>query len=409
MDKLHILIYCSDNGLGCTSRAINIATQISENVENCSMLLLTDLPIIGRFKFPQNLDYVHLPGIMQDSDENFQARSLNIALKNTLTIRRKITKSAIKTFKPHIIIIEGNPSALPDEMENTFGFVKERLPGTRVIWGLPDMIGAPRLIADEWKQKGIHAMLDRICDEIWVHGVQEIFDLTTEYNFPETLARKTIYTGYIRAHYVDRRRIDKDEAKMKLKRPYVLVTTGSGTDGYTLIDTYLKLLENTGDEFPFNSVIVTGPLMETYQKYLLMERAENLPNVIFHRYCKHLLQYLKYAELVISNGGFNQLCEILSYRKRSILVPTSAMNNEHHYRAHIFNEIGLAETILPHMLSQKTLGEKIQKILPQRNGFHFNFDTIAQDGLEKIVERIRVLKANPALKFHHTNGVAITQ
>ncbi len=392
MAKIRILIYCLDsNGFSYTSRAIHIATHIVERIETVSMLLITDVPIIGRFKLPPNLDYVHLPGIMQDDNDNFQARHLNIALNNTLTLRHKITKSAIKTFLPHLIIIEGNPAVLPGEVGHTFGFVRERMPDTRIVWALPDTLGVPHTITENWRQQEVYKMLEKICDEIWVHGSQKIFDVGREYQFPDSLLQKVFYTGYIRAPHLTRRRSRRELAEMNLHSPFVLVTTGSGTDGFLLIDTYLQYLEGEESPPPFQSVIITGPMMPTHQKHMLLARAEKLPGVIFHRYTKNLLQYLQHAELVVCNGGFNLLCEILSYGKRSIFVPSHAPDNEHFYRSHIFSELGLVENILPQTLSPKTLGEKIRQAIPgkNRNGQHWRAPKIDQNGLTKIVQRVQ--------------------
>ena len=404
MEKQHLLLYSSDNGgLGFTSRAVWIASHIAENLEKTSMLLLNDLPIINRFKFPQNVDYVHLPGILQKGDEGYETRRLNIDLKNTLTLRRKITKSAIKTFKPGLILIECDPAVLPYEMKNTFGFVKSRFPQTKVVWGMPDIIGEPDKVIPEWKKKNIFSILDALCDEIWVHGAKNIFDFAKKYEFPKSLAEKTFHTGYIQAPYVTRHRIHKDKTKLRLKKPFVLVTTGSGSNGFFLIDNYLRYLEHAGDEVPFRSVIVTGPMMKSQEKHILLERAEKLLNVIFHRYTKNLLQYLKYAQLVVCNGGFNLLCEILSYRKKAIFVPDISKANEHLYRSQIFNELGLVELALPNTLSPDVIGEKVlSSFMDKSNAESLNSINLAQDGLKTIVDRIKYLNSLSAFEMRHT-------
>ena len=93
MSSLRILMYCNDSrGLGQTARTLNIATSLSRALDNCSILVLTDLSTVGRFRLAERVDYVHLPVI---ENRPHQAGSLNIEHENKLRIRRKIAQSAI--------------------------------------------------------------------------------------------------------------------------------------------------------------------------------------------------------------------------------------------------------------------------------------------------------------------------
>lgn len=389
-----ILMYSHDcSGLGHTSRTLSIAAHLAKEIEDCSIMLVTDLSITGHLNFPQNVDFIHLPCIMQRSEDNFYHTNLDIDIKDFLTLRRKITKSAIKSFDPGLIIIESDPSVLPHEMKHTFGFVRKRYPGTRVVWGIPDILGDPETVKKDWIEKDVYRVMDRVCDEIWVHGVQDVFDVVEEYAFPQELANKTHYTGYMRVLEEDVRKYD-EYVQENTDKPYVLVTAGSGAEGFSLLDNYLASLEEANEPMPFRSVITTGPMMKPEQKKHLLERAEKLPDVIFHRYSKHILQYLKHAQLVVCNGGFNMMCEILSYRKKSIFVPMPTPANEHLKRAEIFKELGLIDLISPDELSPESIGAKVREMFKQEH--HNRFDhsrtvtiDIPQKGLETIMKRIR--------------------
>ena len=65
---LKLLIWSHDHsGLGYTARALAMAAYLTERFKDCSVILVTDLPIIGRFRFPSNVDYVRLPGLEERS------------------------------------------------------------------------------------------------------------------------------------------------------------------------------------------------------------------------------------------------------------------------------------------------------------------------------------------------------
>src|SRR2546425_11715615 len=99
-------------GLGHTSRTLAIASSLAANVPDCNILVITDLSIIGRFKFPERVDFVRLPGIDQDAGDGLLMSSLNIDLEDALKIRRQMTQSAARNFKPNLIIIERDPASL---------------------------------------------------------------------------------------------------------------------------------------------------------------------------------------------------------------------------------------------------------------------------------------------------------
>jgi predicted glycosyltransferase len=396
-------MYCHDRfGLGHTTRTLKIASHLAENLPNCSILVLTDLSIIGRFKFPQNVDYVHLPGLTTGANQQYHAGSLNIEQESTLLIRRKITKSAAKTFQPDLLIIERDPFDLQDEMARILSFMREALPKTKVVWGWPDVIGEPQMVVDDWSREGIYQTLDRFCDEIWVYGVKQIFDQVSEYRIPAPLADKVRYTGYLRSPKITSRRVSKEIAQMNPRRPFVLITAGSGAEGYALIDNYLRYVERAGEAVPFQSMVVTGPMMLSRDKLKLKERAQKLPAVKFHRFSKHILQYVRYADLVVSTGGYNTFCEVLSYRKKAIFVPFLTPPREQLLRARIFEDFALGRLMPPGKLAPETIGEMIAASLsnspvhplPRRNV------NISLDGLEQITERAKSLCGQAILVLH---------
>jgi predicted glycosyltransferase len=375
-------------------RTMMMASYLAENLADCSILVLTDLSIIGRFKFPQNVDYVHLPGIASQYNSYQYTGNLNIELDETLTIRRKITKSAARTFQPDFFIVERDPFGLQEEMYRLLSFMREHLPKTKLIWGLSDVIGDPDLIRRDWNRNGFYRVLEQYCDEIWIYGAQEIFDQIHNYQIPAAIASKYYYTGYLRPPRMASPRVHKDIVELKQnKKPYVLITAGSGAEGFALIDNYLQSLERTGDSAPFQSLIVTGPMMQTRHKLLLKERAHKLPGVIFHRFSKNVLQYVKHAHLVVSNGGYNALCEILSYRKKAVFAPPLAPPNEHLLRAEIFQKLGVIRRLHPRELSGERLSEMVQSGLfggPELPAHPVDVP-IPLNGLDKIVERIEIL------------------
>ena len=409
MSSLRVLMCSHDRwGLGSTSRTIAIASRLALDVPACSILVLTDLAIVGRFRFPQNVDFVRLPGVPSHGNGFGPVGKGDPVTDSVLRIRRKITQSVAKSFRPDIVVVERDPIDLPDEMRKALGFVRQELPGTRIVWGLPDVVGEPQAVVASWKRAGVLDLFDGFCDEIWIHGDRGLFDSTEHYAFPSSVAEKTLFTGYLRpsSHPSDR---VQHELAQEPKRPLVILTPGGGANGYPLIDSYFRFLESMKGRVPIRSVVISGPMMGSDERDDLARRAQRLPHLICHRFSKHLLEYLRQARLVVFSGGYNTHCANLAFRKRSIVWPTPSSANEHAHRGRVFAELGVLDLLGASDLEPERLGRMVMTLA---NGAGFPEGEascrIPMEGLDHIGERIRALAGAPALsaRGHRTRHLS---
>jgi predicted glycosyltransferase len=326
--------------------------------------------------------------------------------ERALRIRCMLAERTIESFRPDLVVVDRDPAHLPGEMRAVLTSVREKLPRTRLVWALPDMVGAPGVVGPRWSSEGVFQTLDRLCDEIWVYGVRGVFDQAREYQFPAEIAEKVRYTGYLRSPEVPPHRIPNDLLRAHPDRPLVLVTAGGGASGYPLISNYLDFLERVNGAATFQSVVISGPMMPARWNAELSERARRLPHVIFHRFSKHVIQYVRHSQLAISRGGYNTLCANLTYRKPSILVPDEAPPHEHLLRADVFGRLRWCGLVRPGDLSPARLGDAVMGALaggsdhprPERA------ERVALDGLDTIGERVRTLAVPRRPARHGTHG-----
>ena len=386
---LKLLIWSHDHsGLGYTARALAMAAYLTERFKDCSVILVTDLPIIGRFRFPSNVDYVRLPGLASNGDGN-AATSLDRA--STLKIRRKMLQGIVRTFRPQFVVLERDPLNFTEEVERILTFVHEELNEAKVIWALPDVLGEPESIVASWTAGGVYPVLDALCDEIWVHGDQALFDQARHYRLPERVAAKVVYTGYLRSPRVSTVSVQRKIGSQP-RIPLVLLTAGGGAAGYPLMNSYLDFLEGRRGQVPFRSVIVTGPLMRSVDKQRLKTRAERLSRLTFHRFSRHLLEYLSCADLVVSTGGYNTLCANLSYHKPAIVAPRVRPPNERLLRGRMFERLGITQVLDPVELGSERLGEMVTKtVLVGEAWANGHAGIIPMEGLEQVGTRIEAL------------------
>ena len=398
MSSLRILMCSFDEvGLEQTSRAISIAATLTGAIEDCSILLLTDLSTIGRLKLPAKVDFVHLPRVARKNSNYHSTLGLNIEQSNTLKIRHEITQSTIKTFRPDILIFDESFLGSGDECKEIVSCISDELPNAKVIWGLSDTQGNPEYVISKWKKEGIFDIFDLHSDEIWIYGSRENFDYAEKYQLPEYISNKLLYTGYLTSQSVLPRTVCKDVASLNQGLPTVVLLCGNDSDDYAFIDSYLRFIEAAVAERSFQSIIMAGPSISSRKKRELMSRAQRLPNTLFKRFSKHGLHYIRFADLVISRGSYSVISEIVAHRKPSVIVPNYEAQSETYTRASLFEKLGFITILEPKHFSGDALGSIIN------NGFYnvpriisrTHYEQIRMDGFSVIVDRIHEVAEHP--------------
>src|SRR5690349_2966163 len=251
---------CYDQrGLGRTARTLDIASSLASRFSDSSILVVSNLSIVGRFRTPLGVDVVRVPSIGPSGGAEAGPRRAALERDVAIRIRRTLAVRTIESFQPDLVVIDRDPAHLPSEIQPVLSFVREKLPRTRVAWALPDLVGSPGVVSPRWSAEGVYHTLDRLCDEVWVYGVRGVFDQAREYQFPPALAEKVHHTGYLRSPAVPPHRVPNDLLRAHPDRPLVLVTAGGGASGYPLIKTYLDFLEHANGSAPLQSVVISGP------------------------------------------------------------------------------------------------------------------------------------------------------
>ena len=94
------------------------------------------------------------------------------------------------------------------------------------------------------------------------------------------------------------------------------------------------------------------------------------------------------SDVVVSQAGYNTVCELLSFSRRAILVPRSEPVREQLIRARLLAERGFFEYLEPRDLTSETL---ISKVLEALNTSPSTASTVDLEGLPVIRERVRAL------------------
>jgi predicted glycosyltransferase len=380
-------------GLGHIRRTMSIASSLRGPAIN--IIILTGSPIAGRFAFPDQVDFVRIPGMIKKTNEEYLPLAIKINPKHALDIRKNIITSTAKTFQPHLFIVDKEPLGLKKEVLPTLQWLRRNLPKTKTILGLRDIMDDAAIVRRDWRKKGVYEILDELYSEIWIYGVQEFYDPILEYNISESISRKMHFTGYIHRRIPGSNAVrqTRKEQGVNKDEKLVVVTTGGGGDGYALMNAYLEMLESASNPLPFKSVLISGPFMPRRQRADIFQRAKRL-GANCYRFYRWMEKIQAAADLVVSMGGYNTICEILSQGTVSLIVPRESPRREQLIRAQILQSKNLADYISWKDLSPQILREKVFSLLENPEVYQRAISRFRLTGIDIMRQRLKFFRSN---------------
>ncbi|MGD8410801.1 MAG: glycosyltransferase [Desulfobacterales bacterium] len=389
----NIMMYSHDTyGLGHIRRTMAIAAHLLGPRVN--ILILTGSPIAGRFSFPEQIDFVRIPGMIKKTNDEYLPLSIKINPRHALDIRKNIITATAKTFQPQLFIVDKEPLGLRKEVLPTLKWLQRSRPDTRAILGLRDIMDDAATVKKDWQDKGVYEILQNLYSEIWVYGNREFYDPIAEYDIAASISDKVYFTGYIP------RKTPGPEAVHHIRKEFgvqpdeklVVVTTGGGGDGYLVMRNYVTMLESAAKPLPFKSVLITGPFMPKNKRRKIFKRARKLGVRGYHFY-RQMEKIFAAADLVVCMGGYNTLCEILNQGTPSLVIPRETPRKEQLIRAQAFKQHNLVDYIPWAELEPTVLQDKILAFLGNSESY---LDAISQfrfTGIETMQQRIHEFRS----------------
>lgn len=384
----NILMYSHDTyGLGHIRRTMAIAAHLLGPRVN--ILILTGSPIAGRFSFPEQIDFVRIPGMIKKTNDEYLPLSIKINVRHALDIRKNIITATAKTFQPQLFIVDKEPLGLRKEVLPTLKWLQRSRPDTRAILGLRDIMDDAATVKKDWRDKGVYEILQNLYSEIWVYGNREFYNPIKEYDIGESVSQKMYFTGYIprKIPGPEAVRNIRKELGVKPDEKLVVVTTGGGGDGYLVMRNYVNMLESIAKPLPFKSVLITGPFMPKNKRRKIFKRARKLGVRGYHFY-RQMEKIFAAADLVVCMGGYNTLCEILSQGTLSLVIPRETPRREQLIRARAFKRHQLVDYIPWAELEPTLLLDKILSFLKNPESYLEAISQFRFTGIETMQQRI---------------------
>lgn len=350
---MKLMVYSHDAfGLGNIRRMVAICDYLLKAIPSISILVVSGSPALHQLRLPQGLDYIKLPCLGRDEQGNLSVRFLRTELKDTLTLRGELIRTAAANFQPDVLLVDKKPNGLWGELQPTLDYLAKQLPRTRLVLLLRDILDHPDATIAQWQSENYYALTEAQYDQVWIVGTPDIFDAPRAYQFPPALTAKTRFMGYIRRGLGLRPPTEvRRSLNLAPDEKFVLVTPGGGGDGYRLVDTYLEAMDSVNVGASIVSLIVGGPEMAALQKQDLLHRIYQRPDLHWLEFTDDLASYMAVADVVVSMGGYNTVGEILTLQRRALVVPRVHPVEEQWIRAQRMAELGLFTAIHPDQLT----------------------------------------------------------
>src|SRR5438445_683098 len=193
-----ILLYSHDTfGLGNIHRTLLIAEALTGALPDAAVLIVTGSPVIHALCIPDGMDYVKLPCLDRIAAEHYQPRFLSFWSDDVKRMRRDILRKAALGFAPDLVIVDKRAAGVDGELLGTLAALRRLRHPPRTVLGLRDILDEPSRTRRVLAETHAFATIERYYDEVWVYGTPAVFDTVRQYGFPEAIARKTLFCGYL--------------------------------------------------------------------------------------------------------------------------------------------------------------------------------------------------------------------
>lgn len=366
-----LLVYSHDAfGLGNLRRMLKVCDQLAKEIPDLSILMLTGSPMVQSFRLSPKMDYVKLPCIQRQARNKYVSKYLRTTFREISDMREQLIQATFRGFKPDIVLVDKVPTGIKGELSKSIEWLKTEHPQSKIVLCLRDILDDPEHVRKLWESRDFYDTIERFYDSIWVFGSPKIYDMVAEYNFPATISAKLNYCGYLMQSPALRDPLEVRRELGLAPGKFVLVTAGGGGDGYDLMKAYLKSLRilarhgAAADRAPVQSVLVLGPEMPLRKKERLLQKASTTPGIAkLIDFSTEMLNYMNAADLVVSMGGYNTMCEILTLQKRALIVPRVRPVTEQWIRTRRMEALGLVDMIHPEKLTAENFARQITRVL----------------------------------------------
>jgi predicted glycosyltransferase/glutathione synthase/RimK-type ligase-like ATP-grasp enzyme len=340
-------------GFGHIRRNASIAHALRDSALHPSIVLVAEAWQAGALVMPAGVDCVTLPALRREPDGCYNPRFLlDVSDQDLIALRSRVIGSAMEVFEPDVLVVDYLPLGVANELTGTIARLRKR-GRTRFVLGLREVLYDRETVQRTWADRANMDAIRDYYDAVWIYGDPAVYDPVREYGLSDQVATKARYTGYLD----QRPRLALAGAQGAAVLANVppgklaLCLVGGGHDGGALAEAFLQAdlpPDTTG-------LLVTGPLMPGERRRGVNESLRGRSRFQVLEFVPDPTPLIERADRVIAMGGYNTVCEILSFEKHALIVPRVSPEPEQWIRAQRMRDLGLVDVLHPDELSPRAL------------------------------------------------------
>jgi predicted glycosyltransferase len=365
-------------GFGHIRRNASIAQALRASTLRPAVMMIAEAWQAGTLPMPPGVDCVTLPSLRKEAEGCFAPRFVDISDDDLIALRRRVIRGAVEGFDPDVLIVDHLPLGAARELTETLELLRKR-GRTCCVLGLRDVLQDRETVQRTWIDSAHLETVRDYYQAIWVYADPAVYDLVHEYDIFDGLASRVRFTGYLD----QRPRLDlassHAEGLLASLPPgrLALCLVGGGYDGDPLAEAFVHA------ELPadMTGVVVTGPYMPEDMRQRLTQAVRECPRMRLIDFLADPIPLVDRADRVIAMGGYNSVCEVLSFEKHALIVPRAGASSDQWIRAQRMRDLGLIEVLPTERLTTQALTEWLGRDLGPPPDFRSRVDL---DGLARI-------------------------
>jgi predicted glycosyltransferase len=348
-----IALYSQDtSGLGRLRRNVAIARAL--RADGRAILLISGAGEAALVGLPEGADTLVLPAL---DDGGASARSLGIGTEALVRLRAETLRRALEAFRPDALVVDRLPAGIEGELRPSLPALRRMR--TRLVLGLPDVLGDRARVREDWRRTDALQLVRDRYHRVWVYGDRKVFDPLAEHGLARELGPIARYTGYLDGAEADpaaRATALRGEHRLG-DGPLCVCLADGGCGGAALAAAFARAPLPPGT----TGVVLTGPFMAAERVAELEAAARGRDDLRVIRVLPAAATLVRIADRVIAMGGYHTTAEALAAGRRALLVPSPQDRPDQLIRARRLRDRGAADLLEPAALSPDALAAWIAR------------------------------------------------
>lgn len=392
---LRVLAYSHDGyGLGHVRRNLRLAAGLRRQRPDVEIWAATGAKDALRLTAAFPVTCIELPPVVKIGPGHYVPEDPAADTDDVMALRSDLLAAAVRRIRPDLLLVDRHPRGLLGELDAALEDFASVSPRGHAVLGLRDILDEPAAVAAEWDAFDLDATIARRYQTILCYGDRSVYDIAAEYGFPEEVAQRLRYTGYLTDGLLAadplgvRRRHD-------VRGRLAVCTLGGGKDALHVARVFLDALRHLRAG-GWQGILITGPYMSRADVDALRRHAPAC-GVRLVPVAEDVPSYLAAADAVLCMGGYNTTCEVLSLAVPAVVVPRIRPRLEQLMRAQLLSRRGLVHWLHPEGLSPRVVAGALDCVASTpRAELARHLDAVAHRGVQRAAETLsELLPAQP--------------